>query len=249
MTIRSILYCLAVVLLAVFPARGKPTRKIRVTFNRTCEAVPARMVLVINGNEKILTRLDRAGTSQTWTATREGKTFDAEHSTGSLRLGRARTDCRESSAEEDPADRNGPSVAVFVFDCNVLPASDVDVLVAPDTIPVRYERSLARDTLESSRPCSEAGEVSSSAPTIYDVRLPKEKLRLQIGDLAPAGAPGVPLRLSKRLHLDRKTLLGYQNKLRVQGELSAPNVSPNAIDIDARSIEKTGFQTLDVTVK
>jgi len=171
------------IVLIATSAAAQLTHSVRVKLTGTCPYLPAASLqLVLNGNETVPATLEPAdATRRVWTGdwtdpNDPTRRFQAKGSTASVRLGGARTDCRISVADS----KHDRIEAVFTFDCDERPASDVRVETDPDQ-KFSYVRFLRRtNKTELDCDCLEFA-TPPGVRVVPDVRLKTEVLNLQLG--------------------------------------------------------------------
>jgi len=169
---------LLIVFIAATANGQQTTNYVRVRLTGACRNISSSIQLVLNGNETSPIRLKAVDTTtgQEWIGRDFAARFPAGGSFASARLGGTRSDCRRSVAE-----RNDDAIeAVFTFDCDENPASQVLIETEPmmSASFVRFLRSGRNDPLDCD--CREAGHFSGQK-SLEDVRLPEEVLNLQLG--------------------------------------------------------------------
>jgi hypothetical protein len=222
--------------------------------------VPPEILVVLNGDETnaFPARL-QPDSSKVWIGLwgdrNPSNTFPAAGSKASVRLHRARTDCRQSYADKDPEVKDG-LIARFTFRCNTQPVRQVTVQSDPD-VHISYVRTLRRATNDDeSVDCTETENSMPSKTTVEDVwfetaNVPFELLRVQLGsDKSNPKAPGLLVNhpsVLKHIKKSAGTLTGTLDQVRLlaafqeqrnSGALAAPDVSPNAYENDLARLGK-----------
>jgi hypothetical protein len=141
--------------------------------------------VVVNGNEKHPARATRSKSDSCRWSGPSDYSFDANDAYASLRLGRARTDCRNSAAEDDE-DAEDESVARLKFDGILEPARNVRVRVIGETTndatSFRYVREVGPFS-SASIACRESATISPGDEELIDVWSSEsgaETIRLQV---------------------------------------------------------------------
>jgi len=228
-------------------------------FLKPCNKEPRRIWFVLNGSDS--TELDRTMRHWRFVLPEEDK-FAIQYACASLRLGGARTDCRRPVPVPDPdppyASR-GASLAQFTFGCDEADAWPVAVTTSP-SFTVSYVRQVDDGTTSRDPracPCREADSFSNGMHTFQDVRLPSERLTLQLG-VAPPNDKSLGLKISSISVLKHPRKKEYTFSLpgvagllllqRAKSDSSPPSLSSTAIDIDSANLKRIPLKQLTVTV-
>jgi hypothetical protein len=184
------------------------------------------------------------------------RTFDASLTHFSLRLIRARTECRMADPYQEPG------VGVLNFKCcDAEPVRQVtiraEMVIKDRSVAVSYLRRVPKGS-DGSVACTEHGTFQGTG-TIDHVQFHSESLRLQLGDKEPKPtAPGLRVKIPEvkkgrkvnfDVQLDRDDIVGNSTEQRVQADESPPTLSSNAIDIDDKKLKKAGVKTLKLAVQ
>jgi hypothetical protein len=153
------------------------TYHLRMKLNPRCGAVGA-VALILNGHEEQPAAIALVGPLE-WQGKWDVAQFDAKGSCAGAHLGGRRTDCQKSEAIK-PAD---DPEALFELDCADNPAREVTI----ETIPPTHFAYLRHLESRGARPCDcdDHGDVFHGLGAAVDVRLPYEKMQLQVDADSP----------------------------------------------------------------
>jgi hypothetical protein len=223
-----------------------------------CDA-PTTIYVVINDNDDVAKPARLEGDRWVWRAKPPLVLQLDPIPHASVRFGTGRTDCHRLTGWAN--DDNDPSKHVATFSFRRCERKNVRDVTLEKTVPpvkIGYHRVIAGTQGRDNVDCDEkATYFADRSRTFQAIWSPLESLRLQLNpDKTDPRALGMPVnfqiiqKYAKKkgdtLHLDRKRAARVLDYERQRGHGSAPQASPNAIDLDLRNFPN--IESLDLTV-
>jgi hypothetical protein len=241
-------------------AHAQTTNTVEIDFQGTpcwdADHQPKTVQVVVNGSETSQFTAYWNETSHQWTGERTQKSFPAESSRASLRLGGMRTECEKSVPHK--------SAAQFLFSCDKRTARKVTFSTNPPDIKIGYVRRHPQASVD----CTEWGYFLTGPKPVIDI-WPNETVRLHLGwtreDHDALGllviSPDRPALIrfnqigpdatanQSPMTLPRNGVVFRLIDQRAKADGSAPTFSSAAVDLDTAHLKSIGLTQIDIMVE